>query len=331
MDWAKLAQLSLSVSGGVSAICFLLMLFFRSRERRQESLTESVGQQYRLDGDALPKVLSQFKTDKVKLEALKHSLELDESQLEALLSKMNSVDEAIHKRYAHHLRVLLSVSALVSFLGVLVAVISLNMPHAATSDQIQHRTESTGDVSATTLTHLGITHIWFGSRRQKEEDARFIELLSASQTVWCVSYNFKRLFSDEVFGNEFRGYFSDEGKSLRMLLADPAEHFYIENSRLELGIPEPVPPDVIASWQQDQANTINTIKNTIVTTPSQFEYRFYRDQMRLPITIFDNKVCILTIRVPGSRETVRIEFGPSESNFNMNIISHFNAVWSAAK
>lgn len=177
----------------------------------------------------------------------------------------------------------------------------------------------------TAVESLGLTAIW-PSNFSKEEDDRIRLQLKSSSVVKILAYTGEEFARN--FEPEFREFLFRAGTKIELLLADPTDSFFINNTRMTRPAVD-ITPAALEAAKQNQRQTITRFLN-LKPSPGQLEVRMYSNHLRLPAIIFDD-TCVLTIRLPSSeRQTIRIEFKNSSTGFYRQCSEYFNAVWNAA-
>jgi hypothetical protein len=106
---------------------------------------------------------------------------------------------------------------------------------------------------------------------------------------------------------------------MQVMLADPTDPFYIDNIKFVLQ--RELSTEEIASYQKHLDDVISRLKTLERVTGQQVEIRLFKNQMRAPIIIIDDKVCILTVRLPPfeSKQSLRIEFDTAPPGFQHKV------------
>jgi hypothetical protein len=195
-----------------------------------------------------------------------------------------------------------------------------NMQGRLPPDEIQN--------ALATMRNVGIVNMWSGGYSDAENQ-RLSHLIRNAATIRIIFYAGNRMFDSSVpgFGQDFVEFLHRDGTSIQVLLADPGNDFYTQNTILD--VPPKGQKNVDkANFKGQQDNSNFWLKN-VARDPSQVNVRFFTNQMRLPLIIFDDNHCIMTIRLTGPAGTIRVEFGPAESSYIKTCIEHFNRVWNA--
>ena len=178
---------------------------------------------------------------------------------------------------------------------------------------------------ADTANGLGLIAIFTGPE-SPEEDQRIREYLAASTTVRFMAYTGERFVVK--FKQDLELFFRKPGARMEVLLADPTDPFYINNTILT----EPATEQPGGSVSGFTGNQLGTKTQLIGcgAKPEQLTVKQFTNQMRLPAIIFDH-VCVLTVRLPNARrQTIRMEYKNISDGYYSQVSDHFNVVWSKA-
>ena len=179
-----------------------------------------------------------------------------------------------------------------------------------------------------TTQELGMVAIWTGSYTDVENQ-RLKAQIRHAKSIKFMAYNADQFIQN--FSPDLADFFSRGDTSMQVLLADPHDPFYIDNTKFTLG--RNLEEKEIASYQPHLEDAVSRLRSLERVKGQQVELRLFKNQLRAPIIIIDDKVCILTVKLPPfeSRESLRIEFDNSPLSFNSKCITHFNQLWSLSR
>lgn len=171
---------------------------------------------------------------------------------------------------------------------------------------------------------VGIVAMWTGSFADVENQ-RLSSQIQHAKTIKLMAYNADQFIQN--FRPEFEAFFNRRDTSMQVLLADPSDPFYIDNTKFVLQ--RELSAEEIASYQKHLDDVVSRLKTLERVEGQQVEIRLFKNQLRAPIIIIDDKVCILTLRLPPfeAKESLRIEFDTSPQGYNTRCIVHFNQLW----
>ncbi len=171
---------------------------------------------------------------------------------------------------------------------------------------------------------LGIVAMWTGSFADVENQ-RLSAQIRQARTIKFMAYNADQFIQN--FSPEFEEFFNHRDTSMQVLLADPTDPFYIDTTKFILR--RELSNEEIASYQKHLDDVVSRLKTLERVRGQQVEIRLFKNQLRAPIIIIDDKVCILTVRLPPfeSKQSLRIEFDTAPLGFNTKCITHFNQLW----
>ena len=180
---------------------------------------------------------------------------------------------------------------------------------------------------------IGLNRIKYGAFT-KEDDEKVRDLIQKSDMIYFLGYNggsFARQFSEEL-----KSFLNKPNTKIKLLLATPNTDFYDENTYL-----------VSKSFHKDKRDWME-MGNTKVRLRAyldrsddpnnkmgKLQIRHFNTQLRNPMIIFDEKICLLTISIPPvesfkSATLEIIKIGASNTLID-KCVDHFKAVWGVSK
>lgn len=171
---------------------------------------------------------------------------------------------------------------------------------------------------------IGLTAMWIGSFTDIENQRLSTQIRNA-KTIKLMAYNADQFIQN--FSPEFEEFFNHGDTTMQVLLADPSDSFYVENTKFVLK--RDLSAAELASYQRHLDDVVSRLRTLERNKGKQVEIRLFKNQMRVPIVILDDKICILTLRLPPfeSKQSLRMEFDNTPHGFNSNCITHFNQLW----
>jgi len=197
------------------------------------------------------------------------------------------------------------------------------------------RTPKTNSVSqlpashaATVLAGVGAADVFAGPFSDAE-DNNIRALISSSKSIKIIAYTSEKFVTK--FSSEIRYFFEQTGTKMEVLLADPRDPFYWNNTDMTIPSKTTPTPDQIADYLRNQNQTVNLLSG-LARDRGQLEVRYFSNQLRAPIVLCDSG-CVLTIRLPPSdtgAETIRLQFENQRGGYYQNCLRHFLRVWEVA-
>ena len=176
-------------------------------------------------------------------------------------------------------------------------------------------------------TVIGLRAIEYG-QYTTEENNRLKTNIKNAKNIKILLTNGDNLF--QIFKDEFREFLLKPASSMEVLFATAGSDFYRQETEMTKLNSTPHDPPYIANQGKIEFNRERLIGLAI--DPSQIKFKYFDTQYRLPIIIFDNKYCLLTLRLSPneSPQSPRLEFEGGNKDFSQSCVAHFNRMWTVS-
>lgn len=180
-----------------------------------------------------------------------------------------------------------------------------------------------GDVVA----EIGLKAIEYG-QFTTDENNRLKANIRNARNIKVLVTNGDNLF--QIFKDEFREFFSRPASSMDVLLATADSEFYRQETEMTRLSSVPDDPAYKANQGKVEFNRKRLIG--LALDPSQIKFKYFDTQYRLPIIIFDDKYCHVTLRLSPneSPQSPRFEFEGGNKGFSQSCVVHFNRMWAVS-